>query len=91
MRVKCICYIPTHHQVRTMTKLCGQFPTKNPDGSFEFSREFDTKREAKQWMLFQANEIKDEDNLYVNMYKEVMEYSTLTYDTISIVIKKSAR
>lgn len=88
MKVQVVCKVPTVHQTRTVKTLCGGGYKKNPDGSFSFKMEFPTKVDATQWLYDRAYSIAQDDRELKSYNSEIRVYGQLTYDTITVRIKK---
>lgn len=88
MKVRAVASIPTRHQIQSFRTLIGGMPYEsNPDGSFSFSQDFETKREAEQWLRGRAYMISYDGKELKDMLAEINKYATLTADTLTIRIE----
>jgi hypothetical protein len=91
MKVKVIGHVPTVYQMKSLSDLAGEYK-KWPDGSFGFEREFNTVREAKEFLADRAFTLL-ENGMFTNgefraaMY-EIKHEGYLRYDAATLTIEK---
>ncbi len=90
MKIRVTASVPTIYQMNSLKTLIGSMPFEtNPDGSFSFSYEFPTKREASQWMKERAHSIAYDAPELKDMLAEINKYDTLTADGVAIFMEKT--
>jgi hypothetical protein len=87
MKVQVVCKVPSGHQPKPVKILCGGCK-KNPDGSFSFEMEFDTKVDATQWLYDRAYEIAKDDKELKRLNSQIRVHKKLSYDVATAKIMR---
>jgi hypothetical protein len=90
MKVKVTGHVPTVYQMKSLSDLAGDY-TQNPDGSFGFEREFNTVKEAKNFLRERAFSLLESDGFTNGQYREAMhdiKQGYLRYDAAQLNIEK---
>lgn len=67
------------NEPKSIKILCGRCQ-KNPDGSFSFKMEFDTKVEATQWLYDRAYEISKDEKELKQRNSQIRVHKKLSYE-----------
>lgn len=89
MRVQIVSTVPTVYQIQSLkTLIGGNWYQSNPDGSFTFTFDFMTKREAAQWLRERAHCLADSSAELRAMLADIIKYDQLTYDAATARIQR---
>ena len=85
-KVKVKASVPTVHQLYSLLALVGSDVNFHPNGTIEFEREFENKKEAKQFMLERAFKIAESYNQYLEMTEDINKSNTFRFNQIGCFI-----
>jgi hypothetical protein len=89
MHVKIVASAKTNAEIKSFENICGPGVLRNPDGSAYYSFEYQTKREAIQWLIGRAQCLAFNSIELAEMMAEIKKYGRLTVDAITVRIERN--
>lgn len=78
--------VPTHYQYQSISSF-GLKVTSNGNGSYSVEEEFNTKKEAIDYMLNRAEYLAENDRELKEMRREIKQHGRLYYDAACLSIR----
>jgi hypothetical protein len=88
MRVQITASAVTVYQTKSLANLCGLGCLRNPDGSYSYCFEYQTKREAIQWLIGRAYGLAYDSKELSEMIAQIKKYGQLTVDATTARIER---